>query len=54
MSAPEIIMIVSWAVNLGINLAKDGQKKETKYSFLEAVIVTVILFFFFRWAGLFR
>ena len=40
-------------MNLGINLAKDGEPKDGKYNFFATLIATGIIVFLYYKAGLF-
>lgn len=40
----EIIVTALYMMSLGLYLAKDGEPKEGKYSFWEALISTIIMF----------
>lgn len=49
-----ILFVVSNVITLGINLGRDGETRETKYSGGEALIATVIAFTLAYLGGVFR
>lgn len=59
MGAPQIIVIVLWAIALGICVAKDGQPKTAldgsaeKYSFVLQLVRTAIWAPLLWWGGFF-
>jgi hypothetical protein len=48
-----IIILVMYAINLGITLAKNGEPKGGKYNFWAELISTFIMFMLLYWAGTF-
>ncbi len=53
MKAPQIIMIVIMAMNLGINLVKHGELKDETYSFPISLVSTVVNVGLLIWGGFF-
>lgn len=53
MGIPQIIMIILFAMDLGLNLAKHGENKEGKYNFWIALISVIIEFFILYCGGFF-
>lgn len=53
MKAPQIIMIALMAMNLGINLVKNGEPKDETYSFPVSLISIVINVGLLIWGGFF-
>lgn len=53
MKAPQIIMIIIMAMNLGINLVKNGEPKDETYSFPVSLISIVINVGLLIWGGFF-
>ena len=39
---PQIIIIVMYGINIGMNLAKDGEPKDEKYNFISSLIAVAI------------
>lgn len=48
-----IIILVIFAINLGINLAKHGEPKDGKYNFWAEIISTFIMLSLLYYAGTF-
>lgn len=48
-----IIILIIYALNLGITIAKNGEPKEGKYNFWVEMISTFIMFMLLYWAGTF-
>lgn len=44
MHYPQILVIILFALGLGISLAKHGERKEAKYNFITDSISVLILF----------
>ena len=53
MGIPQIIIIVLFAMDLGLSLAKHGEDKEGKYNFWESLICVIINFFILYCGGFF-
>lgn len=53
MGIPQIIMIIFFAMDLGINLAKHGEDKKGKYNIWVALICALIEFFILYCGGFF-
>ena len=53
MKAPQIIMIIIMAMNLGINLVKNGEPKSETYSFPVSLVSVVINVGLLIWGGFF-
>ena len=53
MKAPQIIMIIIMAMNLGINLVKNGEPKNETYSFSISLVSVVINIGLLIWGGFF-
>lgn len=53
MGIPQILIIILFAINLGINIAKHGEDKEEKYNFWLALISTLIECFILYCGGFF-
>ena len=47
-------MITLYMLNLGINLAKDGEPRDGTYSFGASFIATAIIFAILVWGGFFK
>lgn len=53
MGIPQILIIILFAINLGINIAKHGEDKEEKYNFWSTLIGTLIECFILYCGGFF-
>lgn len=53
MGVPQILIIVLFSINLGINIAKHGEEKEEKYNFWLALIDILIECFILYCGGFF-
>lgn len=54
MKAPQIIMLIIYGINLGVNLIKHGEsKKADTYNFWVAVISVLINTALLKWGGFF-
>jgi hypothetical protein len=53
MGAPQIIMIILFALSLGINLSKHGEAKIGTYSFPLALVSVIIEVTILWWGGFF-
>ena len=53
MKAPQIIMIIIMAMNLGINLVKNGEPKNETYSFPVSLVSVVVNVGLLIWGGFF-
>lgn len=53
MGIPQIIIIILFAMDLGLSLAKHGEDKEGKYNFWVALICVLIEFFILYCGGFF-
>lgn len=53
MGIPQIIIIIIYGLNLGINLAKNGEPRESNYSFGIALVATAIEAGLLYWGGFF-
>lgn len=53
MGIPQVIVIILYAMSLGVMFVKNGEPKEGTYSFWSAFISVVILFGCFWWGGFF-
>ena len=53
MGVPQIIIIILYAVNLGITLAKHGESTESKYNFIGTFISTALMVGLLIWGGFF-
>ena len=53
MKAPQIIMIIIMAMNLGINLVKNGEPKNETYSFPLSLVSAVVNVGLLIWGGFF-
>ena len=53
MGIPQIIMIIIIGLNLGMNLAKNGEPRESNYSFGIALIGAAIEAGILYWGGFF-
>ena len=50
--AAQIIMIVLYAMGLGINAAKHGEpREETKYNFWATLVCTILVVALLAWGG---
>lgn len=47
---PQIIIIAMYGLNVGVNLTRDGEPRDEKYSFVTSVFATLINVFLL-WAG---
>lgn len=54
MGAPQIIVIVLYALSLGINMARHGKPRKDKYSLPQAIFGTIIMFGLLIWGGFFN
>ncbi len=50
---PQILVIVLMTLGAGIVLAKDGQEKKGKYSFVAALVSDAIMIGLMYWGGFF-
>ena len=50
---PQIIMIVIYSMKIGINLIKDGEQSEQKYSFIGSCVSVAISVAILKWGGFF-
>lgn len=53
MKTPQIIMIIIMSMNLTINLVKDGEPRDGKYSFFGALFGAGINIAILWWGGFF-
>ncbi len=53
MGIPQVLIILIYAMGLGINLARHGQPKTDTYSFGAALVSTGIVFALLWWGGFF-
>lgn len=53
MKAPQIIIIVLYALSLGVHMAKHGEPKDGKYNFVSSLITCAIIFGCLWWGGFF-
>lgn len=53
MGMPQIVMILIMGANLGMNLIKDGEPQEGKYSFWATLAGAAIQFALLKWGGFF-
>lgn len=53
MRVPQMIIIVLYGLNLGINLSKHGEVRNDKYNFWSSLLAFVIVFAVLRWGGFF-
>lgn len=50
---PQIIMLALMVFNITLNIVKDGEPKDEKYSFITTLIATAISFGLLYWGGFF-
>ena len=53
MRAPQIIIIVMYALGIGIALSKHGEQRNDKYNFFVTLISTAIELSLLWWGGFF-
>lgn len=53
MKAPQITLIILFALSLGITLSKHGQEREDKYNFFTSLISVGIEIGILIWGGFF-
>lgn len=54
MGVPQLIVIVLYALSLGINMAYHGKPKEGKYSLPATIFSAAIMFTLLIWGGFFK
>lgn len=53
MGIPQIIIIVLYAMNLGINLVKHGEPLEGKHNVIVTLVSTIVIMGILKWGGFF-
>jgi hypothetical protein len=53
MGIPQILMIIFYTLNLGVNLAHHGEPSLVKYNFWSSLLVAVVVFALLWWGGFF-